>query len=122
MTEGLKVYEQYGQRHTNEQRQLAAKAALSFLFGADWTVERTISFLAPATDRLFAFAGDEAANLASHELDIMNLPDRPDKQIVEEGVQALMKAFDFKEAPHRRKYWMEVVRNARLASQGDGNE
>lgn len=116
MTEGLELYKEFGKTYTIEQRQLAAEAAISFLYGTDWGVDKTVSFVAPGVDRLLAFAGDEAFLLAGRKMDIMNLPDTIDKKMVEDGINSLWEAFDFKQSPHGRKYWVEVVRNARLAA------
>ena len=116
MTENLEIYEAFGALHTERERRAAAEAGLCFLFGTDWEVEKCVSFLAPATDRLFAFAGEEATNLVSHHMNIMRLPDIPDERLVEQGIGALRNAFEFDSAPHKRKYWNEVIRNARLAA------
>ena len=118
MTEDVEKYQELGEQATPQKRKQAAIAAHAFLFGTDWTIGKTISFLSPATDRLLAFAGEDIANEVSHEMDIMNLPDAVSAELVEHGINQLHQAFDFDSMPHRRKYWNEVIRNARMASGG----
>jgi len=106
-------YAEFGGRHSWEQRVEAGVAAIALLYGADWSESSVAYYLRPAYERLLSFAGEDGFNAAADELYLMALPDRPIPQLVEEGVQALKKAFDWSAAPHAKRYWQEVVRTAK---------
>jgi len=106
-------YVNWGQKHTREQRKQAALAGIGLLFGAVWSDAHTTSYLGPATQRLLAFAGQDAYDEVAAEVDLVSLPDEANPELVERAVQAMWKAFDPNESPNGRRLWREVARHAR---------
>lgn len=120
-------YQTFGQQHTEKQRKEAGFAAIALLYGADWSLPEFGYYLRPAYERLSEFAGEEGFNAAADEVYLMSLPDRTIPQLVEEGMLAIKKAFDFtaggnthywQQAPHAKRYWQEVMRAARNSVKG----
>lgn len=106
-------YVAFGQEHDHEARVEAGIAAIALLYGADWSDSVNAYYLRPAYERLASFAGEDGFNAAADEVYLMSLPDRVLPSLVEEGIEALRRAFDWAEAPHAKRYWQEVARSAR---------
>lgn len=120
-------YKSFGEQHTDEERKEAGFAAIALLYGADWSLPEFGYYLRPAYERLSEFAGEEGFNAAADEVYLMSLPDRAIPQLVEDGIEAIKRVFDFSasrdaeywsEAPHAKRYWQEVVRAARNSVKG----
>lgn len=118
MEEVIVTYEEFGQLHTHEDRVNAAKAAITFLWGTEWSGKpKEASHLHHATQKLFDFSGDECFMEAAEEMNMMQLPDHKDPDLVEYGAEKLREAFNFDDAPTNREYWVEAIRLARKAAQ-----
>lgn len=118
LEEAIVTYEEFGSLHTHEQRVNAAKAAITFLWGTEWSGKpKESSHLHHATQKLFDFSGDEPFLEAAEELNMMSLPDEKDAELVEYGAKKLREAFNFDESPTTREYWVDAIRFARKASQ-----
>jgi len=110
-------YEEFGLMHTHEDRVNAAKAAITFLWGTEWSRNpKESNHIYNSIQKLFEFSGDEGFYDAAEAMEIMSLPDKVDPDLVEYGVEKLRESFDFDEAPTAREYWVEAIRMARRAA------
>lgn len=109
-------YRALGQASTYDARLAAARASIALTFGVDWLSPRVASYLAPACERLDAFAGEEAYEQAGDEVDIMSIPTAGTvKGILGPALSYFRDTFPMDGTPPGRKYWLEVMRQARKA-------
>ena len=109
----MKEYAEFGQSHTQEQREAAALAAIAILYGTTWTNMNTGSSLDMASQRLIDFATEDTFHDICDREHLLDLPDEKQPVLVERGMAALRSAFDWQNAPHSPSTWRKVQTYAR---------
>lgn len=117
MNEPESSYGTLGAAATPEARLAAARAAIAMSFGVEWQRSKTASYLGAASNRLDKFAGPDAIKQAGDEVDLLSVPtDGLIEGILEPAMKRLKEVFPMNDTEHGRKYWLEVLRQARVAA------